>query len=126
MNKESGLGITHYTINDEYKLKLFKRLEILLRDITSLENIVFIYADAANSNLNYHLDDINYGIDASPYLLKIYDLIYPLNNNIKIIYYCWYERISENNIIEYIPFNYKQNWYEVAELIKNNLIYKYS
>jgi hypothetical protein len=92
MNKNTGLGITHFTINAEYKSKLKRRLERLLKDITSGENIVFIYADAANSRMNYTLDGIEYGTDATEYLLKTYDLLYKINNNIKIVYFCWIER----------------------------------
>jgi len=122
MNKNSGLGITHFTINNEYKSKLKIRLERLLRDITSLENILFVYADAANSYLNYHLDEIEYGLNATEYLLKIYELIYPINDNIKFVYFCWNERKEENNIIEYINYSFKNNWGEVSELIKTYLI----
>lgn len=57
MNKNSGLGIIHFTINDEFKGKLKIRLERLLNDIKSGEKIIFIYADAANKLLNYHLDE---------------------------------------------------------------------
>jgi hypothetical protein len=122
MNINTGLGITHFTINDEYKNKLKIRLERMLRDIKSNEKIVFIYADAANSNFNYHLNDIEYGVDATEYLLKIYELIYPLNNNIKIVYFCWNIRKSENGIIEYISYDFKQHWGHVSELIKDYLI----
>jgi hypothetical protein len=122
MNKDSGLGITHFTINNDYKNKLKIRLEILLKDIKSNENILFLYADAANPHLNYHLDDIEYGVDATYYLLKIYELIYPLNNNIKIVYFCWNKRKGENKIIEYISYDFKQNWKNVSEIIKNYLI----
>ena len=122
MNKNSGLGITHFTINNEYKNKLKIRLERLMKDIKSDENILFIYADAANPYLNYHLDEIEYGLDATEYLLKIYELIYPINNNIKIIYFCWNDRKEENNIIKYIPYDFKNNWSDVSELIKTYLI----
>ena len=121
MNKNTGLGNTHFTINNEYKKKLKIRLERLIKDIKSKENILFVYADAANSCLNYHLDEMEYGVDATEYLLKIYELIYPINN-IKIVYFCWNERKAENNIIEYIPYNFKNNWGEVSELIKTYLI----
>ena len=87
MNKNTGLGNTHFTINNEYKDKLKRRLERLLDDITSNESILFVYADAANPHLNYHLDDIDYGVDATEYLLKIYELIHPINNNIQIVYF---------------------------------------
>lgn len=40
-------------------------------------------------------------------LQNIYELIYPLNNNIKIVYFCWNERKGENNIIEYVSYDYK-------------------
>lgn len=125
INNKTGLGITHFTINDDYKSKLKIRLERLLRDIESNENILFIYADSANSNLNYHLDDIEYGVDATVFLLQIYDLIYPINNNIQIIYFCWNERKRENNIIKYINFDFKSNWFDVSDIIKNYLITNY-
>jgi hypothetical protein len=63
MNPNSGLGNTHFTIDDEYKNKLRRRLERLLRDIQSNERIIFVYADAANSYLNYHLDEIEESIE---------------------------------------------------------------
>ena len=122
MNKNSGLGITHFTINDEYKIKLKTRLERLLNDIKSDENILFVYSDAANSYLNYHLDEIEYGVDATEYLLKIYELIYPINNNIKIVYFCWNERKRKNDLIEYISYEFKNNWSEISEIIKKYLI----
>jgi hypothetical protein len=50
MNKNNVLGITHFIINNDYKNKLKIRLERLLIDIKSNENIVFIYADAVNSS----------------------------------------------------------------------------
>jgi hypothetical protein len=123
MNKISGLGNVHFTINDEYKNKLKRRLERLLNDIKSNEQILFIYADASNPCLNYYLDEIEYGIDATEFLLKTYDLIYPLNNNIKILYYCWNERKGEeeNEKITYVPFEHKNHWFDVSELIKNHL-----
>jgi hypothetical protein len=122
MNKNSGLGNTHFTINDDYKNKLKIRLERFLRDIKSDENILFVYADAANPYFNYYLDEIEYGVDATEYLLKIYELIYQVNNNIKIVYFCWNERKRENDIIEYISYDYKNHWCEVSELIKTYLI----
>ena len=122
MNSKTGLGNTHFKINDEYKKKLTQRLERLSTDIKSAEKILFIYADSANSYLNYYLDEIEYGVDATEYLLKIYELIYPHNNNIKIVYFCWNKRKYEKNIIEYIPYEFKKNWHEVSELIKTYLI----
>ena len=122
MNKNTGLGITHFTINDEYKSKLKIRLERLLNDIKSNEKILFLYTDATNPDSNYYLDDIEYGVDATEYLLKIHELIYPINNNIKIIYFCWNERKQENNIIEYIPYEYKTLLSEISEIIKIYLL----
>jgi len=124
MNKTSGLGNTHFTINNEYKNKLRIRLERLLRDIQSKETLLFIYADAANPELNYHLDDIEYGVDATEYLVKIYELLYPLNNNIKMVYFCWNERKREKNDvcrIEYISYDFTNHWHDVSEIIKNYL-----
>jgi hypothetical protein len=121
MNSISGLGNTHFTINNEYKEKLKRRLERLLNDIKSNETLLFVYADAANPYLNYHLDEIEYGVDATEYLIKIYELIYPINNNMKIVYFCWNERRKENGMIEYISYDYKKNWFEVSELIHNYL-----
>jgi hypothetical protein len=117
INKDTGLGITHFTINAEYKNKLKIRLERLLNDIKSLEKLIFIYADAANPNFSYQIDYINYGPAATEYLLKIYSLIYPINNNIKILYFCWNERKCENNVIVYIPFDYKENWGYISDII---------
>jgi hypothetical protein len=56
-------------------------------------------------------------------LLKIYELIFPINNNIKIIYFCWNERKREDNsIIEYISFDFQENWGLVSNIIKDYLI----
>lgn len=119
MNKITGLGITHFTINDEYKDKLKIRLERLLRDIKSGEDLLFIYADAASHERNYYLDEVEYGVDATDFLLKIYELIYPLNNNIRIIYFCWNERKKENDKIEYVSYDFKNGWHDVSEVIKS-------
>ena len=67
---------------------------------------------------------MDYGIDATEYLLKIRDLLYPHNNNIKIIYFCWNERERENvenGDIEYVSYDYKNNWFEVSAFIQNYL-----
>lgn len=119
MNAETGLGVTHYTMNDQYKDTLRRRLGRLLNDIKSSEHITFIYADAASPDTNYYLDNVEYGLDATEHLLKIYDLIYPINNNIKIVYFCWTDRKKENNgdKIEYIYYTFKQDWSKVRGLI---------
>lgn len=121
MNKTTGLGITHFTINDEYKNKLRIRLGRLLSDLKSNEHILLIYADAANMYLNYHLDEIEYGLDATEYLLKIYDLIVGINKNIKIVYFCFKHRVNNNDKIEYISYNFKNHWSELSPLIKTYL-----
>ena len=95
----------------------------MLKDINnSDESLLFVYADAANPRLNYHLDEIEYGIDATEYLQNIYELIYPLNHRIKIVYFCWNERKKENDHrIEYVSFDFKNHWDEVSDVIKNYL-----
>ena len=121
MNVETGIGISHFTIDNEYKEKLRKRLEKLLFEINNGYNIVFIYADAASPDLNYHLNDIEYGLDATEYLLKIYDLIITINKNIEILYFCWNERKQINDKIKYIGYEYQKDWGYVSEIIKNYL-----
>jgi hypothetical protein len=121
MNKRSGLGNTHFTVNDEYKTKLRRRLDRLLNDIKS-DVVWLVYADAANPEFNYYLDEVEYGVDATEHLLKIHELIYPLNNNIKMVYFCWHERQKEDNVIQYVPFDFKTNWFGVSEVIKHFLI----
>ena len=124
INRITGLGNTHFTINDDYTNTLRRRLERLWRDIHSTESIVFLYSDSANPILNYHIDEVDYGLDATEYLLKIRDLLYPHNNNIKIIYFCWNERERENvenGDIEYVSYDYKNNWFEVSAFIQNYL-----
>jgi len=125
MNKNTGLGITHYNINDEFKNKCKIRFERLLEDIVK-NDAILIYADGPNKYLNYYLDEIEYGIDATDYLLKIYDLIYPINNNIKILYFCWNERVkTNNNKITYISFDFQENWSKVSDIIKDYLLNNY-
>ena len=86
MNTETGVGITHFTIDNDYKEKLRKRLQKLLFEINNGYNIVFIYADAfSRFKLSFKKE---YGLDATEYLLKIYDLIITINKNIEILYFC--------------------------------------
>jgi hypothetical protein len=122
MNKNTGLGIVHNIINDEFRDKLRRRFLRLFTDICSNENILFIYADAGNPSINYYLDDVEYGVDGTEYLLKIFGLIHPINSNIKIVYFCWPERKRENTIIEYVPYDYKSTWQEVSSVINNYLV----
>lgn len=120
MNKETGLGNTHFTINEGYKNTLRRRLTRLLHVIHT-ESILFIYADAASPSTNYHLDNVEYGVDATEYLLKIHDLLSPLNPDIHIIYFCWTERKKEN-ILEYVPYDHQPHFSYVSEIIKHHLI----
>jgi len=124
MNRDSGLGITHYKINQDYKEKLKRRLIRLLNDITSKSELLFIYADAANPDRNYYLDDVEYGVDATESLCNIYKLITPYNNSIKVVYFCWESRIKENSTVIHMPFTYKKHWIGVADLIKDYLLAK--
>jgi hypothetical protein len=124
MNKNTGLGITHYIINDEFKAKLRRRLNRFLDKLKSNEKILFIYADCASPSKNYYIDDINFGIDASNDLHNIYNLLSHFNKNIEIIYFCWNEHYKNDSIIKHISFDYKNHWSDVSELIKNYLLCK--
>jgi Protein of unknown function (DUF3431)/Putative papain-like cysteine peptidase (DUF1796) len=121
MNAVSGLGVTHFTM-DELKGKLRARFERFLKDIR--EDVMLIYADAANPYFNYHLDEVKHGLDATEDLKKIYDLLYPLNNKIRITYFCWAERKRDTNgsQIEYVPFDYKPHWKELSDVIKEYVL----
>jgi hypothetical protein len=122
MNKNTGLGISHFVINDDFKNKLRRRFERFLNVIQKNEDIMFIYADAVSPTLNYSLDGVIHGEDATEYLSKIYDLIHPINPNIKILYFCWNERKKTSNNIEHIGFNYLNTWPDVVDMIKNYLL----
>ncbi len=120
INATTGLGNTHYTINNEYKATLTRRLTQLLDKIKSGDPITFIYADAASPTTNYTIDNIVYGLDGTSYLEQIYDLISAINTNIKILYFCWEERHqNDTEKITYISFPYKKDWHEVAEIISS-------
>lgn len=123
MNKDTGLGITHYKIDAEYKVQLKRRLERLVKDIKSGEDIMFIYADAASDTKNYTLDNVEYGVDATEYLLKIYDLIQPIHPKMQIVYFCWESRQKrDNDKIKYVPYAFQKGWYQVGTLVKNYLL----
>ncbi len=125
MNSNTGLGITHFTINDEYKIKLAERLERIRTDILSNETITLIYADAANPQLNYHINDICYGLPATDDLIQLYELLYKYNKNINILYFCWNEHVENNSILTYISYDYQPHWIDVANIITKYMIYKY-
>lgn len=88
MNKITGIGITHFKVNDEYKQKLKVRCQRLITDVTESENPILIYADTVTEGMNYSLDGVFYDHDVYESLLKIYDLIIALNKNTKIYYFC--------------------------------------
>lgn len=122
INKDTGLGTTHYTIDAAYKVQLKRRLERLVNDIKSGAKIMFIYADAASDTKNYTLGKVEYGVDATEYLLKIHDLIHPINPNIQIVYFCWESRRKRDGKIKYVPYKFQQGWYQVGTLIKQYLL----
>lgn len=111
INKTTGLGVTHFKIDDEYKIKLKRRLDRLLNDIRSNHSLVFLYADAANSENDYVIDDKIYSTNPNEYLCLLYDLIKPINPNIEILYFCWDHRKEVNEKIIYIPFSTIKNWH---------------
>ena len=119
MNATTGLGITHFLINDDYKAKLKRRLERLLADVRSGEEILLAYTDAANPQMNYHLDEVEYGVDGTEHLLKIHELLHPMNDKIKVVYFCWHERnkTGGNDVIEYVAFDYKRVWQDICPLM---------
>jgi hypothetical protein len=126
MNPVTGLGNTHFTINSEYKKKLRIRFERLLRDIRSAEGMVLVYADAANAYLNYHLDEVEYGVDATEYLEKIHALLSPIKPGIQIVYFCWTDRLRDDTTsITYVPYTAKNGWGQVSEHIQQYLVANY-
>jgi len=122
MNKATGLGIVHYTINEEFKETLRRRLRRLLDDIRSDERLILLYADAVKPLYNYKLDGIEYGLDATDDLLKIYDLIAAINPAVEIRYFCWESRARESDErIVYVPFKADNYIEEVANVVMWNL-----
>jgi len=108
-NPKTGLSIGHHIINEEFAAKLRRRFTRLLADIQSDKEIKFIYCDTTGPYYNYVIDGVEYGIDATPYLEKIYYLIYPHNPNIEIIYFCWPKRERIHDKITYRPFTVVAN-----------------
>jgi len=111
INKHTGLGNTHFIIDDEYKSKLKRRLERLLQDIKSDNHLVLIYADSAGKDAEYMIDGVIYSEDPREYLKKIYDLVRHHNPCIELLYFCWDQRIGTDDSITYIPFSSIKNWY---------------
>jgi len=122
MNKHTGLGIVHFKINTEFKEKLKRRFERLLADIHSSEPILLIYADAANRFFNYYLDEKDYGVNATEYLIKIHDLLKTVKQDFKILYFCWPERLSNDKKITYIPITFGRDCSHVRDIIKDYLL----
>ena len=104
MNQTTGLGIVHDSMDDEYRNKLIRRLVRLLDCVRFGDETVFIYSDATNSDLNYHLNGVEFGVDATEHLCDIYDLLSLVNPNITILYFCWASRIKESEKIKHIVF----------------------
>lgn len=118
MNMVTGLGVTHFTIDEDFKSKLRRRFARLLTALHSDEDLLFVYADATSPALNYHLDGVEHGLDATEWLLKIHDLVSPLHPNTKMLYFCWLERARPDDArLRYVPFAPKAHIMEVDELI---------
>jgi hypothetical protein len=122
MNKETGLGNAYLPFDASYQIILQSMLQEFLDVIKSNEPITFVYCDCENPDSNYHLDDVDYGLDGTEHLSKIHDLLYPINPNITILYFCWNERVGTNPNITYIPFEYREQWGDVSEEIKNYFV----
>jgi hypothetical protein len=121
MNKTTGIGVTHHLINDTFKETLRRRFERFLKDIST--NVMFIYADTTSKQSNYHLDDVEYGHDATEDLLKIHGLLYPRNKNIQIVYFCWGSRVNTDSRIKYISIDPCENgWSHVSYKIRDYLL----
>jgi hypothetical protein len=107
-NPITGISIMHYIINKKYKNKLKDRFKRLLDKIYSNEQLIFIYIDTLDNNFNYYIDGKCFDKNATTYLRKIYNLIYPINYNIQILYFCRKEHyINDDKFITYIPFTCK-------------------
>jgi hypothetical protein len=122
INSQTGLGITNYIIDEEYIIKLRRRLIRLKTDINSETKIKFLYADTANPFHNYIVDGVEYGTQATPYLEKIYDLVYEYNQNIEVIYFCWPTRLQQSDKITHHEMPHTRMWHVQAEFIKNYLL----
>lgn len=122
INSQTGLGITNYIIDEEYIIKLRRRLTRLETDIKSETKIKFLYADTANPFHNYVVDGIQYGTPATEYLEKIYDLVYEFNQNIEVIYFCWPNRIQQSDKITHHLMPHTRMWHVQANFIKNYLL----
>ncbi len=127
LNEQTGFGVAHFTINDDYIYKLKERFTRLLNDIKLHTKLIFIYADAANPNMNYIINNVVYGLNATNDLLNIYDLLISFNNNIELLYFCWKEHsIVFKNNIQYIEFDYQPEWSNVSAIIANYIINNYN
>jgi hypothetical protein len=122
INTNTGHCNSKYIINDDHKNRLRRRFKRMLDDIYSEDHIKFIYADAASPEKNYRIDNIEYGVNGTEYLIKIYDLLISIRKNFEIVYFCWNERCGDNIKITYIPYNYKDNWGEVSRIISNYIL----
>ena len=63
------------------------------------------------------------GADAKKYLKKIYKLIYPINSNIQILYFCQREQYFKwNDNIICIPFDDYESMAGLVQLISNYIV----
>lgn len=107
MNKHTGIGVTHFTINQEYGEKLKIRFQRIIDDIKTTDKPYLIYADAASEEFNYTLDGVPYDHNVTEYLDKIYQLLLPLNANLHVLYFCQKERYNDSyTYITHIPHKY--------------------
>jgi hypothetical protein len=105
MNRQTGVGVCHNTINTEYIYKLKVRFGRFLDDVAAADTPVLIYGDTINSEWNYYLDGVCLDdTDVPAHLAAIHDLVRPLNRNLRILYFCRPDR-RHTHIpqITYIP-----------------------
>ena len=122
INTTTGLGITHYNLNDEYRQKLKRRFERFLEDIQNKEDqVILIYSDCAAPDQNYSISSVPMGLDASSDLEEIYQLLRSKNDKIKVWYFCWPERYKQSNNVEHIVFQHQNGWANVLKIISKHI-----
>lgn len=124
-NVETGLGVTHFTIDDAFGEMLRRRLARLLDAIIGDQPVALVYADAACTDRNYYLDDVEYGVDATDALLAVRTLLLPLNPRIEVVYFCWDSRASASpstvDAVKRVPFSQQRSWSAVSDIIAEEL-----
>jgi hypothetical protein len=116
LNKNTGVGIVHDDINDEYKAKLKRRFTRLLTLILTNEQLCLCYADSNGRDYVYRIDGEDYTLDATDDLLALHDLLYHHNPNIDIYYFAWPERKRDNDIIKYVDF---ERNFDIGSYLRN-------